>query len=83
MVSSSEDDILCLISLPIFYALNATIVEVDGAYHNDLQQKEYDRGRTYELERLNMRVVRFTNEEVLTDMNFVLKEILKHLKIVH
>ena len=57
------------------------IVEVDGGYHNEQQQKEYDEGRTYELSGLNITVIRFTNEEVIGNLNFVMEEIAKHLTI--
>ena len=51
------------------------IVELDGEYHNDLSQKQYDEGRTYELNELKIKVIRFTNREVLEDIAFVLHEI--------
>jgi ATP-dependent DNA helicase RecG len=56
------------------------VVEVDGDYHNDRDRKEYDEGRTYELGELNIKVIRFTNREVLEDIDFVLETILQHLK---
>ncbi|MCU4176825.1 DUF559 domain-containing protein, partial [Marinilabiliaceae bacterium N1Y90] len=37
------------------------VVEVDGEIHE--YQKEYDEGRTAELERLGITVFRFSNEE--------------------
>jgi very-short-patch-repair endonuclease len=51
------------------------IVEVDGEYHNDIEQKQYDGGRTYELNELKVKVIRFSNREVLQDIDLVLKEI--------
>ena len=39
------------------------VIEVDGEIHNE--QTDYDNGRTAELERLGLKVVRFTNKEVL------------------
>lgn len=36
------------------------VVEVDGEIH--LSQKEYDEGRTAELERFDLKIIRFTNE---------------------
>ena len=51
------------------------IIEIDGAYHNYIEQKQYDDGRTYELNELKITVIRFTNTEVIEDMNFVLGEI--------
>jgi very-short-patch-repair endonuclease len=55
------------------------VVEVDGEYHTDIEQKQYDEGRTYEINGLKIKVVRFTNREVLEDIDFVLDEIGAHL----
>ena len=55
------------------------VVEVDGKYHESIEQRQYDEGRTYELSELKIRVVRFTNDEVCKNIRFVLKEIAKHL----
>lgn len=54
------------------------IIEVDGKIH--LSQKEYDEGRTAELERLDLKVIRFSNEEVLNDIESVVEKIKKYLK---
>lgn len=57
-----------------FYCHRAKlIVEVDGKIH--AAQMDYDDGRTAELERLGLTVIRFTNEEVLTDVNRVIQQI--------
>jgi very-short-patch-repair endonuclease len=55
------------------------VIEIDGDYHNDLAQKQYDKGRTYVLEELNIKVLRFNNQEVINTIGFVLEEILIHL----
>ncbi|MEX2235047.1 MAG: endonuclease domain-containing protein [Cyclobacteriaceae bacterium] len=55
------------------------IVELDGEYHNAIDQKQYDEGRTYELNELKIIVIRFTNREILEDIDFVLGEIGAHL----
>jgi len=55
------------------------IIELDGGYHNEIEQAQYDRGRTYELNELKVKVVRFTNKEILEDIQFVLNEITVHL----
>jgi very-short-patch-repair endonuclease len=41
------------------------VVEIDGPVHNTDDQKEYDIGRTSELERYGIQVIRFTNEKSL------------------
>lgn len=52
------------------------IVEVDGGYHNDTEQRELDEARTLELEQKHFfKVLRFTNEEVINDINNVLSRI--------
>ena len=51
------------------------VIEVDGGYHNDLTQKEYDQQRTLYLNEKGFRVIRFTNEEVLGNTEAVLTKI--------
>lgn len=53
------------------------VVEIDGGYHKT--QLEYDNGRTSELEHFGIKVIRFTNEEVLNNIDKVLDVIKKHL----
>jgi len=52
------------------------VIEVDGEIH--LSQKEYDEGRTAELERFDLKILRFTNQEVLNNIDWVLAEIKKY-----
>ena len=55
-----------------FAFLNEKIlIEVDGDYHNDPEQKKYDDQRTEYLESLGYRVLRFTNDEVINDFKKV------------
>jgi len=49
------------------------IIEVDGGYHQIPEQYEYDRNRDYELEELGLRVLHFTNEQVLFDIENTIK----------
>jgi leucyl-tRNA synthetase/very-short-patch-repair endonuclease len=53
----------------------ALIVEVDGEIHNIPENKEYDEGRTFELKKKGFEIIRFTNEEVLTQLNVVIDKI--------
>jgi very-short-patch-repair endonuclease len=63
-----------------FYCLECgLVIEVDGAYHNGVEQAAYDEGRTFELLKLQIKVIRFTNEEVIRNTKFVLQEIERHL----
>ncbi len=54
-----------------------TVIEIDGKIH--LQQKEYDALRTARLNDLNFEVIRFTNEEVLENVEKVTNKIKTHL----
>ena len=60
-----------------FCAEKELIIEVDGGIHNDPDAKEHDENRTYELEQFGLKIIRFTNEEVMNDIDRVLEEILK------
>ena len=51
------------------------IIEVDGAYHCELQQQEDDRIRTDILSDMGYKVLRFTNDEVLSSPHTVLNMI--------
>lgn len=56
------------------------VIEVDGGYHYQPEQMEWDAYRTDELETMGFRVIRFTNEEVAFDTENVLKKIDSVLK---
>jgi len=53
------------------------VIEVDGEIHNDDESIEYDKNRTAELNKFGIRVLRFTNEEVFSEMDSIIKKILK------
>lgn len=53
----------------------ALVIEVDGGYHNDKQQVELDEERTLWLNQKGYKVIRFTNEEVIGNLDEVLKSI--------
>ncbi len=50
-----------------------TVVEVDGEIHNN--QKEYDIGRTAEIESFGIMVIRFTNHEIETNIKLAIEKI--------
>ena len=50
-------------------------LELDGEYHASSDQKEYDEGRTYELEEFGIKIIRFSNDEVLWETEKVLDTI--------
>ena len=51
------------------------IIEVDGDIHNDTQIQEYDDGRSGELERYGIKVIRYKNEEIIENINCVINSI--------
>ena len=55
------------------------IIEVDGAYHSEYEQQQYDEGRTERLESLGFKLIRFTNDEVISLTDKVIKTIEKIL----
>jgi len=56
------------------------IIEVDGGYHDEPEQQCDDELRTQMLEELGYHVIRFTNEQVLYDIDNVIKKINSHLQ---
>lgn len=51
------------------------IIELDGGIHDTTEQKQYDDGRTFELEEKGFHILRFKNEEVFNDIEAVLGKI--------
>ena len=56
------------------------VIELDGGYHNDPQQKAYDGYRTAHLQRLGYTELRFKNEELLCNPDDVIKKIKETLE---
>lgn len=48
------------------------VIEVDGKIHIKKSIKEYDEGRTYELEKLGLTVIRFRNDQIENDIDNVI-----------
>ena len=64
-----------------FYCHKAKlIIEVDGGYHDIPEQYLYDKEREHELEDLGLKVIRFTNEQVLFEIENSLKVIEEVIK---
>jgi very-short-patch-repair endonuclease len=55
------------------------VIEVDGGIHLTDQAQEHDDGRSGELEKLGIRIIRFTNDQVIKDQEFVLNKIHKYM----
>ena len=58
---------------------NHLVIEVDGEYHRTSEQQLVDQYRTDYLKGKGYRVIRFTNHQVLTDMESVMSIIIKSL----
>lgn len=56
------------------------IIEADGGIHEE--RKEYDEGRTYMLEDIGYRVIRFSNESILNSLPEVLRKIETELALL-
>jgi very-short-patch-repair endonuclease len=55
------------------------IIEVDGGIHKDKAIREHDENRSAEFERLGIKVIRITNEQVLTSLGDVIEVIKKFI----
>ena len=56
------------------------VIEVDGGYHSEPQQAQDDELRTQFLESMGFRVIRFSNDEILDDVETVVERIEKELE---
>ncbi len=62
-----------------FYCHQARlVVEIDGEIHD--QQREYDEGRSGEMERYSIKVIRFTNADVENNIEEVVRQIETEVK---
>ena len=64
-------DFVCLSSL--------LVVEIDGKYHQEEETQQNDEVRTDFLNSLGYKVIRFTNEEVVADIDHVINQIKSEL----
>jgi very-short-patch-repair endonuclease len=65
------------------YELNL-IIEIDGPIHNDEKSNSYDLKRDNLLRLNNYRILRLSNDEIITDLNGSLiriKDFIKHLLV--
>ncbi len=58
------------------------IIEVDGGYHKLPQQYEYDVNRDEELTKFGLKILRFSNAQVLYDIENTLIQIEKEITIL-
>ncbi|MEE9365231.1 MAG: endonuclease domain-containing protein, partial [Dehalococcoidales bacterium] len=59
-----------------FCPMSKLVIEIDGSYHLVGETIEYDRIRDDYLSSLGLRVLRFTNTDVLTDTETVVDSII-------
>ena len=55
------------------------VIEVDGAYHSEFEQIQYDEDRTQRLQNLGFNVIRFSNENVINNIDSVVNIIKNYL----
>ena len=66
--------------IPDFVCLSKKIIiEIDGGYHFEGEQPERDAEREEELAKQGFTILRFTNEEIINDIDKVLETITNHL----
>lgn len=64
-----------------FYCAKANlVVEVDGSQHYLEEGRKKDKKRDDYLNKLGLRVLRFSNREVTMDLEYVVQEIWRHLR---
>lgn len=64
-----------------FYCHEAKLViELDGSIHEIPDVKLYDKERQAAIEQLGLTVLRFTNDEIFSDIDNVIHKIIYHLK---
>jgi very-short-patch-repair endonuclease len=51
------------------------VIEIDGEIHSEYETKEYDLGRTAELEKYGIIVLRFSNDQVIYHIDYVINKI--------
>ena len=55
------------------------VIEIDGGYHQTEEQQRLDKEREERLQAKGYNILRFTNEQVLFDIDNVLRDITKAL----
>jgi very-short-patch-repair endonuclease len=52
-------------------------IEIDGGIHLEKKVSEYDEGRTHDIEKFGIKILRFTNDQVFNDTDGVINKILE------
>ena len=58
---------------------NPLVIEVDGEYHLSPEQQLLDSERTRYLEQKGYRVIRFTNYQIMNNLEFVMSKLIRAL----
>lgn len=66
--------------LDFFFASKNLAVEIDGAHHYTMKGESSDNKRTEKLNSIGIDVIRFSNYQVINDIDFVIKTIQLNLK---
>ena len=56
------------------------VIEVDGEYHLNKEHAEYDIGRNAEIESWGLKILRFTNSDVLKTLGRVMSDIQEEIE---
>ena len=64
-----------------FIASKRVVIEIDGLQHTMIENQEADRKRDEELQKLGIKVLRYTNFEINNNFNTVCNDILKYIKM--
>ena len=51
------------------------VIEIDGEIHNNKENSEYDDGRSAELQKLGLIILRFTNDQIIYKLDEVILRI--------
>lgn len=67
--------------IPDFVSLDKKlIIEVDGGYHQEIEQKKLDEARTDYLKQQGYSIIRFSNQEVLSNPDKVVEKIVSKIQ---
>ena len=65
-----------------FYIAGAKLViEIDGSQHNQAERAEADRVRDFELGKLGLTVLRYSNQDIHGRFNIVCEDIMKRVNV--
>jgi len=58
-------------------------IEIDGEIHFKKEIQEYDDGRTHDIEKFGIKILRFSNNQIIFDLSSVKKRILEELSTMN